>query len=151
MYVCMKACRACRGEKKARRMRISSPGTQIFPGNSLFQLFLFSPHISSYSRKKRRLGGGTKNILPGWSMHYIKHKYKVRSDLWAVIFSRFHSAVVVAGQTASAWVMLMGFSWYFTCSCPRWFRASAVHRKLEHHYQYYSDVIVLIVISDVRM
>ena len=47
-------------------MRISSPGTQKFPGNRLFQLFLkFSP-ISSHSRKKRsHLGGGQKLSSPG--------------------------------------------------------------------------------------
>ena len=74
------------------RMRISSPGTQDFPGNSLFQLFLQVSPISSHSRKKRRhFGGGTKIIIPGWSMHYIKHEYTILSGLWAVIFSHFHS------------------------------------------------------------
>ena len=47
------------------RMRISSPGTQDFPGNSLFQLFLQVSPISSHSRKKRRhFGGGDKNYHP---------------------------------------------------------------------------------------
>ena len=48
------------------RMRISSPGTQKFPGNSLFQLFLKTSPISSHSRKKGViLGEGQKVSSPG--------------------------------------------------------------------------------------
>ena len=53
-------------------MRISSPGTQIFPGNSLFQLFLKISPVSSHSRKKASFWGGTQIIIPGWSMPYIR-------------------------------------------------------------------------------
>ena len=35
--------------------------------------------------------GGTKIIIPGWSMHYVKHKYTILSGLWAAIFSYFHA------------------------------------------------------------
>ena len=59
------------------RMRISSPGTQVFPGNSLFQLFLQISPISSHSReKRRRFLEGTKKIIPGWSIYYMKHKQR---------------------------------------------------------------------------
>ena len=48
------------------RMSISSPGTQKFPGNSLFQLFLKISPISSHSRKKGViLGEGQKLSSPG--------------------------------------------------------------------------------------
>ena len=47
-------------------MRISPPGTQFFPGNSLFQLFpKFSP-ISSHSREKGFILGRNKKVAsPG--------------------------------------------------------------------------------------
>ena len=72
-------------------MRISSPETQKFPGNSLFQLPKNFPYFLSFQEKRRHFGGGTKIIIPGWSMHYIKHEYTILSGLWAVIFSHFHS------------------------------------------------------------
>ena len=57
-------------------MRISSPGTQILPGNSAFQRFKKkSPLFLLISRKRRRHAfEGTKIIIPGWSMYYIQHK-----------------------------------------------------------------------------
>ena len=59
-----------------------------------------SQNVSLFSfipGKRRRFGGGAKNIIPGWSMYYnIKHKHTVRSFLWAVIFSSFHSTLYQA-------------------------------------------------------
>ena len=51
------------------------------------------PYFLSFQEKKESFGGGTKIIIPGWSMHYIKHEYlyTILSGLWAVIFSHFHS------------------------------------------------------------
>ena len=50
------------------------------------------PYFLSFQEKKASFWGGTKIIIPGWSMHYIKHEYSytIRSGLWAVIFSHFH-------------------------------------------------------------
>ena len=46
-------------------MRISSPGTHFFSGNTLFQLFQFFLPISSHSRgKKASFWGGTKKKHP---------------------------------------------------------------------------------------
>ena len=95
-------------------MRISSRGAQKFPGNSLFQIFLFFFSLFPLTPGKKGVilrGGGI--IIPGWSVHYIKHEDTILSGLWAVIFSHFHSTlhtVVVAGQNASARVMFIGFS-----------------------------------------
>ena len=48
------------------KMRISSPGTQKFPGNSLFQLFLKFPLFPFIPGKKGViLGGGPKLSSPG--------------------------------------------------------------------------------------
>ena len=46
-----------------------------FSGKQPFSAFpIFSPPTSSHPMGKRRhLGGGPKNIIPGWSMYYIKH------------------------------------------------------------------------------
>ena len=52
------------GVHKKSGMCISSPGTQIFPGNSLFQPFHFFPLIFSHSRIKRRYLGGDKHHHP---------------------------------------------------------------------------------------
>ena len=49
------------------------------------------PYFLSFQEKRRHFGGGTKSIIPGWSMHCIKHEYTILSGLWAVIFSHFHS------------------------------------------------------------
>ena len=49
------------------------------------------PYFLSFQEKRRHFGGETKIIIPGWSMHYIKHEYTILSGLWAVIFSHFHS------------------------------------------------------------
>ena len=46
-------------------MRISSPGTQIFPGKSVLHLFPFVPPIYSHSGKKCVWGGGQKISSPG--------------------------------------------------------------------------------------
>ena len=49
------------------------------------------PYFLSFQEKKASFWGGTKIIIPGWSMLYIKHEYTILSGLWAVIFSHFHS------------------------------------------------------------
>ena len=58
--------RGAHATKKARMRRISSPGTQEFPGNSPFQLFQKCSPISSLYRKKGVISGeGQKETSPG--------------------------------------------------------------------------------------
>ena len=48
------------------RMRISSPGTQNFPGNSLLKLFQQKKnYFLSFDGKRRHCGAGQNNIIPG--------------------------------------------------------------------------------------
>ena len=69
-------------------MRISSPGTQHFPGNGLFQLFQKKSPISSHWREERRhFGAAQKKTNP--RVVQVKRKYTIRSGLWAVISAIF--------------------------------------------------------------
>ena len=72
-------------------MRISSPGTHFFPGNSLFQLFLFFSPVSSHSRKKRRhFFGGDKNYYPR-VVHVLHTLHETQEyDLFRPVASHFH-------------------------------------------------------------
>ena len=80
------------------RMRISSPGTQHFPGNSLFQLFPKKYPISSHWREKRRhFGAGQKKHL---RLVHVKHKCTTRSGLWVVNCSHFHTTRYIAVAVA---------------------------------------------------
>ena len=66
--------------------------TRHFRGTASFSFSKKIPFFLSQERKKASFAG-TKNIIPGWSMYYIKHTYTIRSGLWAVIFSHFHSTL----------------------------------------------------------
>ena len=134
-------------------MRISSPGTPKFPGNSPFQLFLIFSPISSYSRRKRRhLGWGTKSIIPAWSMHYVNHECRIRSGLWAVILGHFHSSQQWRGRL---WVPKLCSSVSVDISLVRMIPllVSSYSRpsNIGKPQSYYSDVVVLIATSDVRI
>ena len=72
-------------------------------------------------------------------MHYIAH------GSFSVIFTPQSGSG--RAECECLWVVFVGFSCSFTCSCPRWFCPAVVHRMLEN--QYYS--IVLIVNFDVRI
>ena len=74
-------------------VRISSPGSQNFRETAFFRFSIFCPHFLSFEEKRRRFGGEQKNIIPWCSMYYIKHKYTIRSGLWPVVFSPFHSTL----------------------------------------------------------
>ena len=51
------------------------------------------PYFLSFQEKKASFwGGGTKIIISGWSMHYIKDEYTILSGLWAVIFTPHSSS-----------------------------------------------------------
>ena len=64
-----------------------------FGGKHSFSAFpFFFPYFPSFEKKNTSFfWGGTKIIIPGWSMHHIEHKHTIRSGLRAVIFSNFHS------------------------------------------------------------
>ena len=95
-------------------MRIFSPITHFFPGNSLFQLFQIFSSISSHSSKKKTsCGGGTKIIIPGWSMFWIKHKYSVQAfrESFSVVFTlqfTWYRDVAIVAHDESALAMLIG-------------------------------------------
>ena len=64
----------------------------IFPGKQPLSAFpKIPPHF--LIRGKRRYFKGDKIIIPGWSMYYIKYNNRIRSGLWALIFSHFHSTL----------------------------------------------------------
>ena len=61
-------------------------------GKQPFSAFLkMFPYFLSLQEEQASFGGGGGIITPGWSMHYIQQEYTIRSGLWAVIFSPFHS------------------------------------------------------------
>ena len=85
-------------------MRISPPGTQFFPGNSLFQLFpKFSP-ISSHSREKGFILGRNKKVAsPGSTFTTLSTSIRfvqAFGQSFSVIFTLHIIAVAVAFTTS---------------------------------------------------
>ena len=130
------------------RMRISSPGTQNFPGNSLFQFILNCSPTSSHSRGIRRHFVGDKTLSspsgPCTSVSTSIRSIQASGQSFLVIFIP-HSSVRAECECLS---YIHRFQLSFTCPCPSWFRPAAVHLMLENHY--YSVVLVQ-AISDVRI
>ena len=61
----------------------------FFSEKHTFSAFAFPPppYFLSLREKKASLWGGPKNVIPGGSIYYLKHKHTIRSGFVAVIFS----------------------------------------------------------------
>ena len=118
-------------------MHISSPGTPFFPRNILFQLLHFPPpYFLSLREKKASLWGGPKNVIPGGSIYYLKHKHTIRSGFVAVSVSSLYTTWyrVVSVVNASICLSINNvhrFQMIFNCSCHRWFRPVAVYFAIQ--------------------
>ena len=102
---------ACSTEPLRTGMRISSPGTQFFREIAFFSFSISPPLFPLIQGKNGVIWGGDKIIIPGWSTYYIKHKYTIRSGLWAVIFSHFYSTLFYLIQSAVV-AVAVAFSLY---------------------------------------
>ena len=97
----------------------------FFPRNILFQLLHFPPpYFLSLREKKASLWGGPKNVIPGGSIYYLKHKHTIRSGFVAVSVSSLYTTWyrVVSVVNASICLSINNvhrFQMIFNCSCHR--------------------------------
>ena len=124
---------------KKSKMRISSPGTKNKIRETAFFSFSKKKTVSLIRDQKRLHFGGEHKASLGWSMHYFKYQYTIRSGLWVVIFSHFHSIVYLIQSSSSCLTrylssIFIGFGCFFNCSCPRWFRPAAVHLFVRQYW-----------------
>ena len=97
----------------------------FFPRNILFQLLHFPPpYFLSLREKKASLWGGPKNVIPGGSIYYLKHKHTIRSGFVAVSVSSLYTTWyrVVSVVNASICLSINNVhrcQMIFNCSCHR--------------------------------
>ena len=82
------------------------------------------PYFLSLREKKASLWGGPKNVIPGGSIYYLKHKHTIRSGFVAVSVSSLYTTWyrVVSVVNASICLSINNvhrFQMIFNCSCHR--------------------------------